>query len=155
MRLTVATLLLAMTVPAASQPGPSTQLRASVWEEAPAFLALFAPPGRRAEWYRAYVTPLGLDTVLEQLADDASLVRPPGAWQPHTLLPLDAFGQAGSYDRWALVRVYRASRPRVVRGPRREDGQITESWTLISPYPDTTLQRLEPGTLLIVLRLRS
>jgi hypothetical protein len=149
MRLTMATLLLAMAVPAASQPGPSG------WEAAPAFLDLFAPAGPRAERYRAYVTPLDLDTVLARLEVDASLVRTSGAWRPHALLPLDAFGQTGSYDRWALVRLYGASRPRVVRGPRREDGQITESWTLISPYPDTTLQRLEPGTLLMVLRLGS
>ena len=155
MRLTVATLLLAMTMPAASQPGSSALRTSGEWQDAPAFLALFAPAGPRAEFYHAYVTRVDLDTVLERLADDASLVRTPGAWQPQTLLPLDAFGQTGSYDRWALVRLYRASRPRVVRGPRREGGQITESWTLISPYPDTTLQRLEPGTLLIVLRLGS
>jgi hypothetical protein len=29
----------------------------------------------------------------------------------------------------------------------------TESWTLIAPYPDAALQRLEAGTLIIVLRV--
>ena len=28
-----------------------------------------------------------------------------------------------------------------------------ESWTLIAPYPDAALQRLELGTLIIVLRI--
>jgi hypothetical protein len=30
-----------------------------------------------------------------------------------------------------------------------------ESWTLIAPYPDLALRRLEPGTLIIVLRFPS
>ena len=37
-------------------------------------------------------------------------------------------------------------------GPRLDQGQ-TESWTLIAPYPDAALQRLESGTLIIVLRI--
>lgn len=156
MRLTAAALLVAMAVPVAGQPGPSTLLRAgTAWKDAPSFLTLFAPTGPRAGSYRIYVSPLDLDATLQQLSDDSALVRTPGAWEPHAVLPLDAFGQTGSYNRWAVVRLYRGSRPRVVRGARRENGQITESWTLISPYPDTTLQRLEPGTLLVVLRLGS
>ena len=156
MRLTIATLLLAMAGPMAGQTSPSALLTAgSAWKEAPEFLPLFVPAGPRAASYRTYVSPLDLDTILGQLADDASLVRTPGAWEPHAVLPLDAFGQTGSYNRWSLVRLYRASSPRVVRGARRDAGQITESWTLVSPYPDATLQRLEHGTLLIVLRLAS
>jgi hypothetical protein len=49
--------------------------------------------------------------------------------------------------------VYGARRARVARGPRVVDGRVVESWTLISPYPDPGLQRLEPGTLLIVLKV--
>lgn len=124
------------------------------WQDAPRFLGLFAPPGRqKAAAYRASVTALDLDTVLDRLAGDPALLRPPGAWEPRAVLPLDAFGQAGTYDRWALARLYGARRPRVARGPREADGRVVESWTLISPYPDATLQRLEPGTLLIVLRV--
>jgi hypothetical protein len=123
------------------------------WREAHEFLALFAPPGPRAGAYRALVTPLDLETVLKRLTADTTLLRPPGAWQPRMVLPADAFGQTGAYDRWALARLYGARGPRVARGPKAADGRVTESWALISPYPDATLQRLEPGTLLLVLRV--
>ena len=140
-------LLLLLSAPAAArQP-------AVPWREAPEFLALFAPPGPRADAYRAYVTTLDLETVLKRLTPDATLLRPPGAWMPRAVLPADAFGQAGAYDRWALARLYGARGPRVARGPKAADGRVTESWALISPYPDATLQRLETGTLLIVLRV--
>ena len=124
------------------------------WSDAPGLLALFGPPGSRAAAYRAYVTTLDLESVLTRLASNGTLLRPPGAWEPRALLPLDAFGQTGPYDRSALMRLYGAQRPRVARGPKAADGRVVESWTLISPYPDASLQRLEPGTLLIVHRVR-
>jgi len=77
----------------------------------------------------------------------------PGAWEPKELLPFDAFGQTGRYDRWSVARLYGSRRARVARGPRSVQGHVTEAWTLISPYPDTSLTRLEAGTLLIVLRI--
>jgi hypothetical protein len=123
------------------------------WREAPELVAVFGPAGPRAGSYEAYVTPLDLDTVLKRLEADATLQRPPGAWTARTTLPADAFGETGGYDRWALARLYGARGPRVARGPRGAAGRVTEAWTLISPYPDATLQRLEPGTLLIVLRV--
>jgi hypothetical protein len=123
------------------------------WREAPDLAAVFGPPGPRADAYRAYVTTLDLETVLERLTADATLQRPPGAWTPRASAPADAFGQTGAYDRWALARLYGARAPRVARGPKATDGRVTEAWTLISPYPDATLQSLEPGTLLIVLSL--
>ena len=122
------------------------------WQEAPAFRRLFAAAGPRGDAYSTFVSPLDLDAVLTELQRDPALLRPPGAWQAQALLPLDAFGQTGTYDRWAVLRLYGAQRARVARGPRTRDGRVVESWTLISPYPDATLQRLEPGTLLIVLR---
>lgn len=122
------------------------------WREAPGLVAVFGPAGPRAASYTAYVTTLDLDTVLRRLTHDVTLLRPPGAWTPRAVLPADAFGQTGTYDRWALARLYGARGPRVARGPKGVDGRVTESWTLISPYPDATLQRLEPGTLLLVLR---
>jgi hypothetical protein len=128
------------------QPGDS-------WRESPAFLRLFAPVGVRAVAYRAYVSKLDLDAVLQQLANDVSLVRTPGAWAPRVLLPADAFGQAGAYDRSRIARLYGGRPPRVARGSRREDGRVTEMWTLISPYPDPSLEDLQRGTLLLVLRL--
>jgi hypothetical protein len=126
------------------------------WREAPEFLRLFAPtdgPGARPGVYRAYVSPLEMDAALERLREDGSLLRPPGAWEPRTRSPLDAFGQTGPYNRWQLLRLYGGRAPRVARGPRAENGRIVESWTLISPHPDATLQQLQPGTLLLVLKL--
>jgi hypothetical protein len=123
------------------------------WQQAPAYVALFAPSGARADAYRTFVSPLDLDTLLDRLGPDVSVVRPPGAWEPRPQLPFDAFGQTGPYDRSKLARLYGARRPRVARGPRAENGRIVEAWTLISPYPDPKLEHLEAGTLLIVLRV--
>ena len=124
-----------------------------VWREAPEYLPLFAPAGARGRAYRTYVSRLDLDVVLRRLSGDPALLTPPGAWRAQPLLPLDAFGQTGRYDRGRLVRLYGARRPRVARGPAGQGSEVTEAWSLVSPYPDPALQRLEPGTLLIVLSL--
>src|SRR5919198_161536 len=50
--------------------------------------------------------------------------------------------------RAALSRLYGGRRPRVARGWRRR-GDVFESVTLISPYPDASLSRLNPGTMVI------
>jgi hypothetical protein len=123
------------------------------WREEPGYLPLLAPAGERSAAYRAYTSPLDLEATLRQLESDTTLARGPGAWQAQSMLPADAFGQAGRYDRTAMARVYGARQPRVARGPRMDNGRLLESWTLISPYPDETLSRLEAGTLLIVLRV--
>jgi hypothetical protein len=123
------------------------------WRETTAFVAVFAPPPPRAAAYRAYTTPQLLPEVLTQLQSDPGLQRQAGAWQPRALLAADAFGQTGMYDRAALARLYGAQRPLVVRGARTApDGQL-EAWTLVSPHPDEKLQRLQPGTLILVLRV--
>jgi hypothetical protein len=132
--------------------GPSTALKAG-WREAPQYISLFVPQTQRAA-YRAYVSPLGVEATLQQLADDPAILRPPGAWTPQAMIPYDAFGLSGSYNRWKVAGLYRSRRAQVARGPRVDQGQ-TESWTLIAPYPDETLQRLETGTLIIVLRIPS
>ncbi|MGH9255383.1 MAG: hypothetical protein ACRD3C_12540 [Vicinamibacterales bacterium] len=126
---------------------------APVWREAPEYLPLFAPAAPRSTAYRTQVAAADLDTVLRHLEADPALLRAPGAWQVRTLAPVDAFGQGGAYDRWKVTRLYGGARARVARGARVEAGRGVESWTLISPYPDPTLQRLERGTLRIVLRL--
>ena len=123
------------------------------WRPAPEYVRLFAPVGERAGWYRAYVAPEGLDDVLRRLSRDARLLHPPGAWTPTALLPLDAFGLTGRYDRNKLTRVYGARRARVARGPFGIDGHPDQAWTLVSPYPDPDLAHLQPGTLLLTLDL--
>lgn len=131
-----------------AQPPPS-----GAWQDAPGYLRLFAPFGTRASAYRIFVTTLPIDTLLRRLAQDPSLLHPPGAWVPAPVLPVDAFGQTGRYDRSRVARLYGARRPVVARGPRGTDGRAAEAWTLVSPYPSPDLTRLEPGTMLIVLDL--
>ena len=131
--------------PRAAAPGPS-------WSASPAHGALFAPAAHR-DAYRFFTTPRTLEDVLADIVLDPASMRAPGAWTPRWLLPSDAFGQSGPYDRWALARLFGARRAQVARGPRSLDGRVSESWTLISPYPDPSMARLEPGTLLAVLRL--
>lgn len=135
-----------------SGPGAGAQV-GDTWREAPEYLPLVVPAGARAAAYRVFTSPLDIDAALRRLRNDASLVRAPGAWQPRPTRPWDALGQAGRYDRSGMARVYGGGQPRVARGARSVDGRVVESWTLIAPYPDTDLRRLESGTLLIVLRL--
>jgi hypothetical protein len=72
---------------------------------------------------------------------------PPG-WRIEALAPLDAFGSAGAFNRSAMARLFGGRRASVARGWIRHAGRF-ESLTLISPYPDPTLTRLMPGTLVV------
>jgi hypothetical protein len=126
---------------------------APVWRDAPELLALFAPVSSRSAAYTMRVTDASLDSVLRELDGDPALVRAPGAWDIRTLAPVDAFGMGGTYDRSKVARLYGAERARVARGARTDGGRVVESWSLISPYPAPSLEKLERGTLLIVLRL--
>jgi hypothetical protein len=123
------------------------------WHDARDYLPLFAPSGTRAAAFHIYVSPRDLQTVLKQVSTDPSTLHPPGAWLPVAQLPVDAFGQTGGYDRSTLARLYGAKRAIVARGPRGSPGRPSEAWTLISPYPSGDMQRLEPGTMLIVVNL--
>jgi hypothetical protein len=121
------------------------------WHDAPEYLSLFAPSAHRED-YRAYVSPLGLEETLKTLFADPAVQRLPGAWEPKAMIPFDAFGRTGSYNRWKLAGLYGSRRALVARGPRVDHGR-TESWMLVAPYPDPSLQRLETGTLIIVLTI--
>jgi hypothetical protein len=146
LRRVAAALALLGTVLASLQAAPA-------WREAPEYLPLFAPVAPRSAAFTMRVADADLDAVLSLLQEDPGLLRGPGAWQVRLVAPADAFGKGGTYDRWKLARLYGGERPRVARGARSDGGRVIEAWTLISPYPDPTLQRLERGTLLIVLRL--
>jgi hypothetical protein len=106
----------------------------------PAFARLFTPAQPRVGRYEVCPIPQPLTTLAE-----------PG-WRIEAATPLDAFGAAGSYNRAALSRLYGGRRVDVAHGWRRA-GREFESLTLISPYPDPALSRLEPGTLIIRLIL--
>lgn len=146
--LAVLTLLVCTDLRPAAQPNgaPST-----TWREAPEYVSLFAPAAQHAA-YRAYVSPQGLEATLKQLVADPAILHPPGSWTPQAMIPYDAFGLSGSYNRWKVAGLYRSRRALVARGPRIDQGG-TESWTLIEPFPDVALERFEAGTLIIVLRV--
>ena len=148
-------MFLALWGPPSSSWGPPSggpEATSAGWRDAPEYVHLFAPRSARGA-YRAAVSPLPLDAVLRVLERDPALLRPPGAWQPKAIAPLDAFGGPGATDRWALARLYGSRAPLIARGPRADGERVVESWTLISPYPNPSLERLEPGTLAIVVRL--
>ena len=150
----IATAFAAVAVVTSAWPLPTRLAAQAVADrrEAPAYVSLFAPAGRSAA-YRAWTWPSPLDAVLRMLEGDPWLLRPPGAWEARSLAAVDAFGRSGAYDRTRLARLYGARVARVARGPRTAGGRVTESWTLISPYPNPALDRLEPGPLLLVLAL--
>jgi hypothetical protein len=122
--------------------------------ESAEYVPLFTPRGVARGTYRTYTSEGDLDTVLAAIRRDPSLSTGSGSFEPRSVLASEAFGQSGGYNRWKLALLYGAKRTRVARGPRVESGRVIEAWTLVSPYPDAQLERLEPGTLLIVLRLQ-
>ena len=122
--------------------------------ESPAYVRLFTPAAVPPGTYRTFTTSRDLDAVLAGLPRDASRPEGSGSFEPQLEIAADAFGQSGGYNRWKLALLYGARRARVARGPRLEDGRVVEAWTLVSPYPDPQLDRLNRGTLLIVLRLQ-
>ena len=103
---------------------------------APGLAALYAPPHPQLGRYEVCLAAAPLD----QVADPA--------WPREQVAALDALGTAGTYDRAAVARLYGALRPTVARGWTRDGGEL-ESITLISPAPDPTATRLDPGTLII------
>ena len=105
---------------------------------------LFTPRHPEIGQYEVCTTPQPL-TVLSR-AD-------PTIGAPENVEPLDAFGSAGSYDRPALARLYGGTPAQVAHGWMQEGGRF-QSVTLISPFPDATLTRLLPGTLIIRFTLK-
>ncbi len=75
------------------------------------------------------------------------------SWTIERVAPTDAFGTIGGYDRMALAKLFGSRRVEVVRAPRRVGGAVVASVTLLSPYPDSTMSRLLPGTLRIITHL--
>jgi hypothetical protein len=119
------------------------------WSESHVHVALFAPRAHQSE-YRAFVSNSALDDVLLRIG--AAQPGPPGAWRPESVPPLDAFGSSGRYNRFYLVRLYLGNRPRMAHGPWAA-AEGLEFWTLVSPYPNAALDAVEPGTLLLAMRV--
>jgi hypothetical protein len=106
----------------------------------PALTALFTAGRPQLGYYEVCTSTEPLSVATQQLGKVD--------WQVETLPPLDAFGAAGGYDKSALSRLYGGRLVSVARGWIQGNGRF-ESLTLISPYPDRTLSRLVPGTLII------
>ena len=119
---------------------------------APEFLPIFTPRLHR-DAYSAWVSTLPIDQLLRRLEPVPGLLHPPGAWRAQANLPADAFGDTGTYDKSRLARTYGSTRVMVARGPVAGSTAGSESWALFSPYPAPSLDRLESGTLLIILAL--
>jgi hypothetical protein len=98
----------------------------------PALIPLFTPPHPRLGRY--------------EVCTSIDPIRAVNGGAIETLEALDAFGDAGTYDRPKLARLYGGTRVQVARGWTNTGGHF-ESITRLSPYPDATLTRLLPGTL--------
>ena len=120
---------------------------------APALAKLFTPRTAPAGSYAASVLELPLDRatalVRQRLGQESAPAGADGAWRAVRTAPLDAFGATAPYNKSQLAQLYVALPANVVRAPVAQDGTVIGSVTLISPYPDPTLSRLEPGTLVI------
>jgi hypothetical protein len=118
-------------------------------EPDPALTRLFTPQGAAPGTYCAVPFGASIDTLAREYA-----AREPadakGAWRVRSVAPLDAFGSAAPYDRPTVAMLFGGKRIRLARGPVRRQGRVVASLTLASPYPDATLTRLMPGTLVIV-----
>jgi hypothetical protein len=116
----------------------------------PALAALFTPSRPVVGHYEVCTVEEPIDAVVKDVrgtgapgGDDATHY---GAVEDADWLT--AFGSAGTYDRAHVARLYGGRGVRLARGWRK-DGNRFESVTLISPYPDAALTRLNPGTLVI------
>ncbi len=117
----------------------------------PALTRLFTPLSTPPGTYVVYRSdrPVGEIAAALRALDPAPA---PGAWQPTRPEAHEAFGQAGLYDRFRLAQLFGGRRLTVVRGSLHVDGRL-RAYTLISPFPDPTLSRIEHGTMVIVLTL--
>src|SRR5438045_3657810 len=98
-------------------------------EPAPMLAALFTPAHPIVGRYEVCTTPERITGLLS------------GEMKIDTLEPLDVFGTAGPYPRFAIARLYGSTRVQVARRGIQQ-GNDFESDTFISPYPDATLSRL-------------
>jgi hypothetical protein len=119
-----------------------------------ALTRLFTPPDVPPGTYRVLTTSLPIEQVRARFKRDVPM--PPGvtaaAWQIENGDPGGAFGNSGPYNRAMVAQLYVGRRLSVARGSVLEDGRVIASVTLISPYPDATLTRLERGTMIVVFR---
>jgi hypothetical protein len=114
----------------------------------PVLTRLLTPRSVLAGTYEVYCSERSIQTIAAALrAEDHDPA--PGAWNAEHQDTLDAFEGASRADRFRLAELYVGIRPLVARGSLVRDGR-REGYTLISPYPDASMTRLRPGTMVIV-----
>ena len=106
---------------------------------------MFVPPRPQLGHYEVFATSDSLPAAIE-----AEMKAEPDAsgWHVEEASPLDAFGSAGNYDRAALSKLFGGRPASVARAMIQRNGRVV-ALTLISPYPDPDMRRLDPGTLII------
>jgi hypothetical protein len=115
----------------------------------PLLTRLFTPPHPRLGQYEVCTT----SDAIEQIVAEGGPGNGVHYAEIEALLPAEALGAAGPYDRSAVARLYGARHASVARG-WRQVGDRFEMVTLVSPYPDASLTRLEPGTMVIRMVIR-
>jgi len=113
----------------------------------PTLVGLFTPPRPTIGRYEVCTSARPFEALLAEGRGDGIHFG-----EVEALEALDAFGSGGTYNRFALTRLYGGVRVRVARG-WRQNGDRFESVTLLTPYPDVALTHLEPGTMTITFAL--
>jgi hypothetical protein len=140
-------LLTALIRAALALPRPEFAILADA-HDAPSLARLFLPPAAPPNAYALYISDRSIWILAEQLgALDPHPVEQ--AWHVQDTNAFDGFGAEGRYDRVRLARLFLGHRLRVARGSLTAAG-VLRAYTLLSPYPDRTLTRLMPGTMVII-----
>lgn len=120
----------------------------------PAHARVFTPRHAPEGSYLAFVMDGPMDAARRAVMRALGVADAPstgsGPWAVRRLETTEAFGDSGDFDETRLARLFNGRRAFVCRGPVSREGRVVASVTLISPYPDPSLSRLEPGTLVIV-----
>jgi hypothetical protein len=114
----------------------------------PALRTLYTPPRPKMGQYEVCTSEKAVEHLIAEGGGEGVHFG-----EIEALEPLDAFGTAGAYNRFAVARLFGGRRVRVARGWRISQ-DVFESITLLSPYPDAEFSHLNPGTMRIILRLR-
>jgi hypothetical protein len=107
----------------------------------PGLAALFTPAAPEVGRYEVCTHADPIDALVESGRADGRQFS-----AVEVLDSLDAFGTGGTYDRSHLARLYGGTRVRVAHGWKQSADRF-ESFTLLSPYPDTSLTHLNAGTM--------
>ena len=113
-----------------------------------ALTRLFTPASVPKGTYVVYRSDRPVEEITAQLGGQDPH-HAPGAWKLERQEALEAFDGARQADRFRIAELYVGIHPFVARGSLVRDGR-REAYTLISPHPDASLTRLEPGTIVIV-----